>query len=669
MSFTKVLIANRGEIACRVMRTAHRMGYRTVAVYSDADAGAPHVDLAHEAVAIGPAPVTQSYLDVERVLDAARRSRADAIHPGYGFLSENADFARACEGAGITFIGPPATAVDLMGNKRAAKLRMIDAGVPTVPGYSGEDQSVPALVREAERVGFPLMVKAAAGGGGRGMRLVWRSDELPEALRAARSESENAFGSGELILERALLRPRHVEVQVFGDRHGNVVHLGERDCSVQRRHQKVIEESPSPAVSPSLREKLGAAAVEAARAVGYIGAGTVEFLLDSTGAFYFLEMNTRLQVEHPITEMVTGLDLVERQLRVARGEPLPLEQHAVALSGHAIEARLYAEDPSNGFVPQTGRLLRYELPEGHAVRIDAGVRAGSMVGPHYDPMLAKVIIHAGSREDAARQLSAALRELCVLGVVTNKEFLAAICEHPAFVRGEVTTAFLGEEFAGSPTLVPVPPTNLQTACASLCAYFAVTAPRVEDESFIGWHSGGPIWTTVVLSSSGREASVRITAEGRGGSGRRYVVMWNEDEAEPPHLELEVCHRDGRSLVVLVSGVRHRVRHAREGDRIWVDDGSRTLSFENVTHRPVASESDVGTGRITAPLDGAVRKLFASEGTPVARGEPLLVLEAMKMEHPIKADVHGVVSRIHVREGTQVKTRQLLVEIEALPVEA
>ena len=409
MAFSKILIANRGEIACRVMRTARDLGYRTVAVYSDADADALHVREADEAVRIGPPPVSESYLDARAIIEAAKRVGADAVHPGYGFLSENDGFASACQDAGLVFIGPTPDAIRAMGNKAAAKRLMIEAGVPCVPGYQGADQSDATLAAEAQRIGCPIMVKAAAGGGGRGMRLVTRLEDFADAVSTARSEAQNAFGSGELILEKAVVDARHVEVQVFGDAHGHVIHLGERDCSAQRRHQKVIEEAPSPAVSPALREKMGAAAVAAAKAISYRGAGTVEFLLGADGEFYFLEMNTRLQVEHPVTEEITGLDLVEWQLRVAAGEPLPLKQEDVRLDGHAIEVRLYAESPEKNFLPQSGTVFEWRPAEGKGVRVDHGIRSGQEISPFYDPMIAKVIAHGRTREEARRRLVRALR--------------------------------------------------------------------------------------------------------------------------------------------------------------------------------------------------------------------------------------------------------------------
>ena len=444
--FSKVLIANRGEIACRVIRTAKNLGYETVAVYSDADRRARHVILADEAVYLGASPVGESYLDQEKILEAIRKSGADAVHPGYGFLSENESFAKALEERGIVFIGPPASAIALMGSKRESKIAMIEAGVPCVPGYQGNEQDPAVLIQEAKTVGLPVMLKASAGGGGRGMRLVHREEELAEAIQTACSEARNAFGSDEMIIERAVMRPRHIEIQVFADTHGNCISLGERDCSVQRRHQKVIEEAPSPAVNETLRRKMGEAAVRAAKACNYVGAGTVEFLLDENGEFFFLEMNTRLQVEHPVTEMVTGQDLVEWQLRVAAGESLNLTQEDVEIRGHAIEVRLYAEDAANGFLPQTGDLLRFDIAELDGCRTDHGVVQGQKVTPHYDPMLAKLIAWGPDRETARRKLNRMLRDSHILGMVTNQGFLTKALNAEDFVKGEATTALIADWF-------------------------------------------------------------------------------------------------------------------------------------------------------------------------------------------------------------------------------
>ncbi len=446
-SINKILIANRGEIAVRVIRTARKLGFRTVAVYSEADANTLHVHEADQAVCIGAADVGESYLAPEKILAAAGKSGADAIHPGYGFLSENADFARACADKNITFIGPGAEAIELMGSKRLSKLAMIEAGVPCIPGYQGVEQDDDTLTARALEIGFPLMVKASAGGGGRGLRLVWEESELVEQIRSARSEASNAFGSGELILERTLIEPRHIEIQVFADTHGNAIYLGERDCSIQRRHQKVVEEAPSPFVDPELRQRMGEAAVNAAKACDYRGAGTVEFLVDSDRNFYFLEMNTRLQVEHPVTEAITGLDLVEWQLNVAAGGTLPLTQDEVTLAGHAVEARLYAEDPRNNFMPQTGHIVHWEFPRRDGVRVDHGIREGQDISSHYDPLIAKVIAFAPNRKTAIRQLASAVQDIHLLGLNNNKLFLQNILRHPVFIDGGATTAFIGQHFS------------------------------------------------------------------------------------------------------------------------------------------------------------------------------------------------------------------------------
>jgi len=668
MDFDKILIANRGEIAVRVIRSARKLGFRTVAVYSTADAGAAHAAAADEAVLIGAPPAAASYLAIDAIVAAAGRTGAGAVHPGYGFLAENADFARACAGAGLCFIGPPVEAIELMGNKRAAKQKLTEAGVACIPGYQGEDQADDTLAREAERIGFPVMVKAAAGGGGRGMRRVADPAELGEALQSARAESESAFGSSELLLEQAIVRPRHVEFQIFGDSHGNTIHLGERDCSVQRRHQKVIEESPSPAVDSALRARMGAAAVEAARACGYVGAGTVEFLLDCEGRFYFLEMNTRLQVEHPVTELVTGLDLVEWQIRVAAGEPLPAGQEQIALQGHAIEARLYAEDPARAFLPQTGKVLVWRLPQAGDVRVDHAVVEGGSISPYYDPIIAKLIAHGATRDDARRKLAAALRDTTLLGVVTNKSFLANICDHEVFARGAATTAFYADHFADDPSCRVARPGAVGFASAALVVLLEGARDVVEDESFIGWRSGGPVWVTIELECDATEVALRVDALGRGEGGYRYAVSFPPDdeaagsEAEPERVELEVVGRAEGELEVIVGGVRRRLRYAAEGDRVWLDDGRTVRCFTNTTHAPAEVGGAEGSGRLLAPLDGGVMDLRVAEGDAVERGQLVLVLEAMKMEHRIVAEVDGTVAAIHVARGDQVKTRQLLAEI-------
>ena len=647
MAFEKILIANRGEIACRVIRTAREMGYRTVAVFSEADRDALHVQLADQAVCIGPAPVGQSYLNVDAILDAARGTDADAVHPGYGFLSENADFARACQAAGITFIGPPVDAIHLMGSKRLSKIAMQEAGVPCIPGYEGEDQSDAVLLKEAERIGLPLMIKASAGGGGRGMRVVTDASEIPEQLRSARSEAKNAFGSDELILERAVLRPRHVEIQVFGDQLGNVIHLGERDCSVQRRHQKVVEEAPSPAVDEALRARMGEAAVNAAKACDYVGAGTVEFLLDAEGHFYFLEMNTRLQVEHPVTELITGQDLVSWQIRVARGEPLPLAQEQVELRGHAMEVRLYAEDPAAGFLPQTGPVMAWHPASGAGVRIDHGLRQGGSVSSHYDPMLAKIISWGETREDARRRLIRAVEDTLLAGVGDNRRFLAAILRHPAFAAGDATTAFIGEEFADDASLAAAEPGSRQWALAA-----ALLAGGTSQTPWHGWRNSGVTRQPMLLSFGEQQQRVEVSV-----SGTRVQVHIGSQQHS-----LELLAEETGRIRVLIDGLVENIGLLRSENLIWLDQAGQSWCFENSTHAPPANAAGAGSGRLAAPMDGAVLEVRCEPGQTVSRGETLLLLEAMKIEHSLKADTDGVVESVNARAGDQVKGKQILLTI-------
>ncbi|OCW21998.1 acetyl/propionyl/methylcrotonyl-CoA carboxylase subunit alpha [Pseudomonas sp. S3E12] len=624
--FTKILIANRGEIACRIQRTAQALGYRTVAVYSDADAEALHVQMADEAVCIGPAAVQQSYLNIQAILEAAEKTGADAIHPGYGFLSENSGFARACQDAGLTFIGPSAEAIELMGSKRRSKLAMLEAGVPCIAGYQGSAQDDTCLQREAERIGYPLMIKASAGGGGRGMRLVHQPEALLDNLHSARSEARHAFGSDELILEQALIEPRHVEIQLFGDRHGNLIYLGERDCSIQRRHQKVIEEAPCPVMTPELRQAMGEAALKAGRAVNYLGAGTVEFLLDRNGRFYFLEMNTRLQVEHPVTELITGLDLVAWQLQVAAGQPLPLEQAQVSLSGHAMEVRLYAEDPAQGFLPQTGEVLRWEPAVG--VRVDHGLYEGETISPFYDPMLGKLIAHGATREEARRKLLRAVEDTLLLGVTTNQRLLAELLKHPGFIDGDFNTGFIAEHFGEIPR-----PAATSDQLALAAALFYQHSADQHPHGLAGWRNNARVPCTFRLEVDGEIHTVT---------------------AAPLLLST-----DGRHATVVLNGVRRRIAYHLEGSRLWLPG----LTVTNRTQQVAGRQADAGSGTVKAPMDGAIVDVRVSTGEQVTKGQLLLVLEAMKMEHPLKADRDGVVKAVQVMAGDQVRNRQVLLEIE------
>ena len=650
--FTKVLIANRGEIAVRVARSARALGYPTVAVYSDADLRAPHVEAADEAVRLGPAPAAESYLAIDRVLAAARASGADAVHPGYGFLAENAGFARACANAGLVFIGPDADAIELMGDKARAKARMAAAGVPCVPGHDGagsggSDPGADAFARAAAEIGYPVLIKAVAGGGGRGLRRVDAEGELAEALARARSEAESAFGDGRLMLEKLLTGVRHVEVQVFGDRHGNVIHLGERDCSVQRRHQKVVEESPSPAVDAALRRRLGAAAVAAGKAVGYAGAGTVELLLTAAGDFYFMEMNTRLQVEHPVTELVTGLDLVEWQLRVAAGEPLPLEQDDVVFHGHAIEARLYAEDPAAGFLPRPGTLLAWTPPVIEGVRVDHALAAGTEVSAAYDPLLAKLVAHGRDREEARRRLLLALASTEVLGVVTNRRFLGKLLAHPAFVAGEATTAFVGEALTPQDLATPPPDPEVVALAAIL-----LSRPDVERNGPPGYGAAG--WP-VELEWDDGAAAVRVEPLGES----RYRVTADAS------VEIELLAVSDTTLRYESDGRQRTLAWCRDGGAVWLDDGplgrdrGGGLSRRFAPRQRRRAPAPVGDGRVTAPMAGRVKEVRATAGAACAAGETLLVLEAMKLETPIAAPFAGVVAEVRVAAGEQVRQRQLL----------
>ncbi|MEE8435628.1 MAG: acetyl-CoA carboxylase biotin carboxylase subunit [bacterium] len=667
-TFRTVLVANRGEIACRVLRSARELGYRTVAVFSDADADAPHVGMADAAARIGPPPAKESYLSPTAILDAARATGADAVHPGYGVLSENADFAQACGDAGLVFIGPPTEPIRLMGNKREAKAIMEAAGVPCIPGYHDAAQDDGTLTAAAARIGYPLMVKASAGGGGRGLRLAAMPEDLPDALRSARSEAENAFGSGELLLEKALPRPRHVEIQVLADAHGNAVHLGERDCSVQRRHQKVIEEAPAPGITPELRERMGAAAVTACQAIGYRNAGTVEFLLDEDGTYYFLEMNTRLQVEHPVTEMVTGLDLVGWQLRIAAGEALDFSQADVTLSGHAIEARLYAEDPARGFLPCTGRVLAWLPPQGPGVRVDHGLRTGLEIGAHYDPMLAKIVAHGRDREEARRRLLRAMEETVLLGVGHNTRFLADVLSHPEFIAAKAATDFIPAHMDGwggaeRDDMETLRPSLARTRLSALAAVALYSGPW-EHRGQPGIRGGAkhPLPdgdapaappATFLLRGGTTEGSVTVTSR----PGGVFSVSTGEWEGE-----LKVLERNDTRWRVELDGVQSTVHVAVMEGEAHVAWGGTTEGFEDVRGGNSSKTDSAAGGRLTAPTTGRVISVRAEPGQTVRRGECLVVLEAMKLEHEIEAPVTGTVKTVAVSEGQQVAARDLLMEL-------
>lgn len=662
--FDKILIANRGEIACRIIRTARRLAIGTVAVYSDADAGARHVAMADEAYYLGPAPVRESYLRTEAILEVARRSGAQAIHPGYGFLSENAAFAGACAEAGITFIGPPVTAIAAMGSKSAAKKIMGQAGVPLVPGYHGEDQDPARLQAEADNIGYPLLIKASAGGGGKGMRVVRVAEEFPAALAAAKREAAGAFGDDKMLLERYLTKPRHVEIQVFADSRGNVLHLFERDCSIQRRHQKVIEEAPAPGMCPKLREEMGAAAVAAASAIGYTGAGTVEFLLDEDGSFYFMEMNTRLQVEHPVTEMITGVDLVEWQLLVAAGQPIPCRQEELAIHGHAIEARLYAEDPGKDFLPSIG-LLRHLRPPAESVhvRIDTGVRQGDEVSMHYDPMIAKLIVWDTDRPAALRRLRQALTEYQVAGVTTNLGFLGAVAAHPAFNQGDLDTGFIERHRAELfPELRPVTDQMLALACLDVLlrrANEAQSNARASLDPWSPWHSTGG-WQLNgdnhhCLTFADGEETVSVIAHYRPGG---YQL-------ELPGGPMQVQGEIGAAgeLIADLGGKRLRATVVRNGPELTIigcGANHRLLLRDPYAH--LGDEEDFG-GNLTAPMPGKVVAILVESGALVKKGAPLMILEAMKMEHTINAPADGRITGLLFPVGALVSDGAQLLAFE------
>ena len=661
--FNSILIANRGEIACRVIRTAKQLGYRTIAVYSEADAGAPHMQLADAAVCIGPGPVGESYLLADNILAAAASSGAGAIHPGYGFLSENAAFAEAVESAGLVFIGPTREAIDVMGNKAESKRRMIDAGVPCVPGYEGLDQSDKTLLAEGNKIDLPLMVKAAAGGGGRGMRLVHDYKELANAIKLARAEAESAFGSGELILEKAIIQPRHVEIQVFADTQGNTIHLGERDCSVQRRHQKVVEEAPCPIMTPELREQMGQSAIDAAKSVNYRGAGTVEFLLDSSGAFYFLEMNTRLQVEHPVTELITGLDLVELQINVAQGQPLGLTQEDIKLKGAAIEVRLYTEDPSQDFLPASGPVDLWQPASGVGVRIDGGISTGQAISPFYDPMVAKVIGYGADRETARLRLIDALQETVLFGTANNKDFLIQCLEKQRFIDGAATTAFIAEEFNEADLAVAQP--SVEDAAAAAVIDLNLEYQRHFARSTLSSHKLKN-WTMASGLVSRKqyqfgESLYDLSISPLANSPDTYLVSCAQSQQQ---VEIQLLTLEGQSASLLVNdSTQLATFKLRRQGQLYCSIAGRSAMFKDQIILDGAVDEAVGGGRVVAPMHGLLLEVLVKPGDQVLKGQNLAVLEAMKMHYEIIAEVDGTVEEVTAVAGNQVAADDVLIEIQ------
>lgn len=660
--FKKILIANRGEIACRVAATARRMGIQTVAVYSDADAHAAHVAACDESVYIGGSEPRDSYLRADVILQAARQTGAQAIHPGYGFLSENENFAQACAKAGIVFIGPPASAIAAMGSKSAAKALMETAGVPLVPGYHGDNQDMEFLHLQADQIGYPVLIKASAGGGGKGMRIVKSSQEFPDALSSCKREAISSFGDDKVLVERYLTKPRHIEIQVFADSHGNTLHLFERDCSVQRRHQKVIEEAPAPGMTEERRQEMGDAAVAAAKAVGYVGAGTVEFIAEPDGRFYFMEMNTRLQVEHPVTEMITGTDLVEWQLRVAAGEPLPAEQEDLFIEGHAIEARIYAENPEKGFLPSIGTLSHLNLPE-HVkfelgeVRVDGGVRQGDTISPFYDPMIAKLIVWADSREQAIARMQQALAQTQVVGVNTNVAFLGRLMQNSAFASADLDTGLIEKH---NEQLLPATKASSVFTLASLAA--AVMARQGQTASDInryankadpwsatdGWRLSGHYTQhiRVVDNDEARVITLDKTAAGWQlmDNDIGYDFEW-QVQITPD----QTCH-----CRLSLNGSNHQATVVMQGEQAHVfENGTVTIIGKPDELQHAADDSEAHGGGLTAPMPGKIISLLVQAGDTVTKGQALLVMEAMKMEHTITAPDNGKVEEVFYKVGDQV----------------
>ena len=669
--FDRILIANRGEIACRVARTARRMGIHAIAVYSDADAVALHVAACDEAHRLGPPPPRESYLRADRIIEIAVAAGAQAIHPGYGFLSENEAFAEAVAAAGLVFVGPPPAAIRAMGSKSESKRIMAKAGVRLVPGYHGADQDDALLAREADSIGYPVLIKASAGGGGKGMRVVERQADFAAALASARREAKAGFGDDRMLLEKYLDQPRHIEMQVFADTHGQCVHLFERDCSVQRRHQKILEEAPAPGMTRERRSEMGLAAVAAAEAIGYVGAGTVEFIVDKTGLFHFMEMNTRLQVEHPVTEMITGLDLVEWQLRVAAGEPLPLTQASLDFFGHAIEARIYAEDPERGFLPSIGRIAYLAAPsESDSVRIDTGVRAGDEISQYYDPMIAKLVVWGEDRKSSLRRLRRALASYHVAGVTTNISFLQRVVAHPAFAEARLDTGLISRHHAEL-FAPPQPPSPRVLAVAAIGEFLglvdeAARQAQASEDRFSPWHAIDPWWLnsgehaiSLSYSALGLAHGVRLRAIG----GDLRVSIAGAAGAADVDLTASASRR-GEGMAITLEGVQITASVVPLGDQRYVYVDGQLHKLMLVDPMAHASEDEHRGGHLTAPMSGTIVAVLVKAGDAVTRGAPLLILEAMKMEHTITAPDAGTVSAVHYRQGDQVSEGVDLIDVDA-----
>ena len=650
----KILVANRGEIARRIMRTCRKMGIATVAVYSDADAEMPFVDEADEAIRLGPAPSAESYLRIDKILEAAAATNSDAIHPGYGFLSENGGFAEACGQAGVIFIGPTPDAIRSMGSKREAKALVEKAGVPVIPGYDGSNQDPKVLAEEAIKIGFPVLLKASAGGGGKGMKRVRQASELPDAIASAAREGQSSFGDATLLVEKYIEDPRHVEIQILGDCHGNLIHLNERECSIQRRHQKIIEETPSTALDPALRNRMGEAAIRCGKAIGYTNAGTVEFILAPDRSFYFLEVNTRLQVEHPVTECVTGLDLVEEQILVAQGEVLRTAQEAVRFEGAAIEVRLYAEDPAAGFLPQSGRVVDWDLPAAEGLRVDSGVEAGTEVGIHYDPMLAKIITFAESRSVALQRMRRALRSLSVQGVTTNRDFLLQVLDHPAFIAGEIDTHFIDRHLQDELGDRVLEPDQQRAAMAAALAEqqrrdgHRVLLPGIPS----GWRNNyhTPQWVEYIVGDRDLRVSYRHLGD------NQFNVWVGEEERS-----VRVASWEAPMLTLEEGSHRWRARVSFDGDRTYVHSSRFSIGLQRKPRFPDKSK-EIPAGGCIAPMPGKVVELRVAEGDSVKAGQVLLIMEAMKMEHTVTAPQDGTVAQVSVVAGDQVDADALLIVV-------